>query len=294
MAKARSAKPYWVGVELTYPACRLGYTGVLCADNAGEVLCTSALRGHTRALETMRNLWPGDGQLRFLTDVHDLRRAARRSCVFAAIVDAASPSALSLAKSLAKAIASGNTQIALKVLTVVAPPPSRRGAGFAGPLPSTPAQFDVLLRSSTAQPWLEHCDLAVMCALQKARLIGIDFADICLNFKEYERSSGRWIPTHPRPVGVKAMGVGQGPGRAERAAKKALREIAASFPLSQLTGGIIDITGDVRLKDTRIAMETIRAACPDDTQFVLGFDARAAGSLLKVSFIAVSGGAELA
>ena len=94
---ARGAEPFWLGIELTYPPCNLGYTGVLCADNRGEILSTGELRGQTRALEALRDQWPSDHQLRFLTDVNDLRRAARRSCVFGAVVDAASPAALSLA-----------------------------------------------------------------------------------------------------------------------------------------------------------------------------------------------------
>ena len=288
-ATARRADPFWVGVELTYPGCSLGYTGVLCFDNAGDALSTNGLQNQTLALEAMRKLWPSDHQLRFLTDVVALRRAARRSCVFAAVVDAASPAALALAQTLAKTIARGNTQTALRVLTLISPPMSRRVAGPVGPVPPTPAPFDVLLRSRTAQAWLEHRDLAVMCALQKSGLIGIDFTDICQTFKQYEHSTGRWVSKRPRPIGAKALGVGRGPGRAERAARKALREIAASFPLAQISGGIIDVVGDLRLKEMRILMETIRAACRDDTQFVIGCDVRGQGPFLKVSFIAVCG-----
>jgi len=284
MTTARGAKPFWLGIELTYPSRSLGYTGILCADNAGKVLCTSELRGHTRALDAMRVMWPGDQQLRFITDTDDLRHAARRSCVFGAVVDAASPAALSLATSLAKTIAAGNSQTALRVLTTVAPPSSRQSAG---PLPPIPAPFDVLLQSRTTQPWFEHRDLAVMCALHKARLIGVDFTDICHMFKDYEHARRHWVPRRPKPIAVKGLGGARGAGRGERAAKKAMREIAASLPLSHVTGGIIDIAGDARLKDTREVMQAIRAACPDQAQFVLGFDSRGERSILKVSFIAV-------
>jgi hypothetical protein len=129
-----------------------------------------------------------------------------------------------------------------------------------------------------------------MCALQKTGLIGIDFTDICQNFKQYEHSTGRWVSKRPKPIGAKAVGVGRGPGRAERAARKALREIATSFPPAQISGGIIDVVGDVKLKEMRILMETIRAACLDETPFVLGCEPRGQGPFLKINFIAVSGG----
>jgi len=286
---ARCGAPFWVGMELTNPSYGMGYVGVLCADITGEVLCTSELQEHTRALEAMRNRWP-DGQLRFLKDVDDLKGAARRSCVFAAVVDAASAAAFPLAESLAKAITIGNERTVLRVLTVITSPSSRRGAGR---LPPPPVPFDVLLRSRTTEPWFEHRDLAVMCAVQKAGLIGVDFNDVCQVFMEYKQTGDHcdhWVSKRPRPVGAKALGVARGPGRAERAAKKTMREIAASFPVSQITDGIIDIAGDVRLKETRVIMETIRAACPDETQFVLGFDARGKGPLLKIGFIAITGG----
>ena len=292
---ARGGAPFWVGMELTNPSYGLGYVGVLCADTTGEVLCTNELQERTRALEAMRNRWP-DGQLRFLKDLDDLKGAARRSCVFGAVVDAASPAAFSLAESLAKAITIGNQRTVLRVLTVITSPSSRRGAGRSGRLPAPPVPFDVLLQSRTTEPWFEHRDLAVMCAGQKTRLIGIDFNDVCQVFMEYSQTGDHcdhWVSKRPRPVGAKALGVARGPGRAERAAEKAMREIAASFPVSQITDGIIDITGDVRLKEARVIMETIRAACSDETQFVLGFDARGKGPLLKIGFIAVTGGPEV-
>ena len=292
---ARGGAPFWVGVELTNPSYGLGYVGVLCADITSEVLHTRELQDHTRALDAIRNQWP-DGQLRFLKDIHDLKDAARRSCVFGAVVDAASTAALSLAESLAKAITIGNERTVLRILSVITAPSSRRGSSRAGQLPPPPVPFDVLLRSRTTEPWFEHRDLAVMCAVQKAGLIGINFNDVCQIFMECKQTGDRcdyWVSRRPRPVGAKVFGVARGPGRAERAAKKAMREIAASFPVSQITSGIIDITGDVRLKETRVIMETIRAACRDEAPFVLGFDARGKGPLLKIGFIAVTGGPEV-
>ncbi|MFH1602657.1 MAG: hypothetical protein ABIH03_01975 [Pseudomonadota bacterium] len=286
---ARRAKPFWLGVELTRPG-GLGYAGVLCADTTGEVLCTSELQRRTSPLREMRTRWPGS-QLRFLSDLADLRAAARRSEVFGAVVDAASPAALSLAKSLAKTIALGNTRTALRVLSVIAAP-SRRGASPVGRLPPTPAAFDVLLRSRTTKPWLEHRDLAVMCAVQKTGLIGIDFTHVLGIFKESEYTGGQWVSRRLGLAGAKACGVARGPGRAERAAKKALHEIAASVPLSQITGGIIDIAGDARLAEIKVTMETIRAACPQEAELVLGCDVRGRGPFLRINIIAAAGGPE--
>ena len=285
---SRKAAPFWVGVELTHPNAP-GYAGVFCADNAGVVLCASELRERTSALQTMRAQWP-DGQLRFLTDLDDLKSAARRSHVFGAVVDAASPAALSLAESLARKIAPGNTQTALRVLTVVAPSPTRRAPNPAGPLPPAPAAFDVLLQSKTTKPWLEHRDLAAMCAVQNAGLIGIDFIQVLGMFKQCEYTGGRWMSKRLGLAGAKALGVARGPGRAERAAKKVLREIAASLPLARITGGLIDIAGDARLAEIKAAMETIRAACPEEAQFVLGCDARGRGPFLALTFIALTSG----
>ena len=284
----RGAKPFWLGVELTHPGAP-GYTGVVCANTAGEVLCTGELQRRTSALIDMRTQWP-DGRLRFLADMDELRGAARRSHVFGAVVDAASPAALSLAKSLAKAISIGNTRTALRLLSVIAPAPSRRRAE--GPLPPTPAAFDVLLRSKTGDPWFEHRDLAVMCAVQKEGLIGIDFTQVIGIFKASEYTGGRWVSRRLGLYGAKARGVARGPGRAARAARKVLRDIAAHLPLARIAGGTIDIAGDARLAEIKVAMEAIRAACPGEAQFILGCDARGEGPFLKISFIAVAGGPE--
>lgn len=286
----RGAKPLWVGVELTYPRRDLGYVGVLCADDAGEVLSTSELQRHTRALEDMRSQWP-DGQLRFLTNVDDLNTAARRSRVFSAVVDATSPSSLTLAKSLAKDITIGNTHTELRVLTLVSRPSNFRIARPTGPIQRTPAAFDVLIRSRTSKPWLEHRDLAVMCAVHKTGFVGVDFNDVCRIFKKYEHASAHWIPRRPTPVAAKGVGVARGLNRAECAAKQAIREIAASFPLSQVTGGIIDISGDTtQLRDARGTLEAVRAVCPDEAQFVLNCDAQGYGLSITITFIAVTGG----
>lgn len=290
-----SAAPFWIGVELIHGGPR--YVGVLCADNSGEVVCTSELQRRTSALQKLRTQWP-DGHLRFLTDLDHLRTAARQSEVFGAVVDAKSPAAWSLAESLAQEITIGNARTPLRLLTVISPPScrriisppsSRRGTGPAGPLPPTPASFDVLLRSKTNDPWLEHRDLALMCAVQKDGLIGVDFSHVLGIFKESEYTGGQWVSRRLGLSGAKARGVARGPGRAERAAKKAVREIAASLALSQITGGIIDISGDARLAELRVAMETIRAACPEQTQFVLGCDVRGQGPFMKITFIAVTG-----
>lgn len=289
---ARGAVPFWVGVELTHPNGP-GYAGVFCADIAGEVLCTSELQRRTSALEAMRTQWPG-GQLRFLTDVDDLRSAARRSGVFGAVVDAASPAALSLAESLANEITVGNARTALRVLSVISPPSDLRGTSPAGPLAPTPAPFDVLLRSKTTEPWLEHRDLAVMCAVQKIGLMGIDFSHVLRLFKEFDHAGGRWVSKRPQLAGAKALGVAHGPARAERAAEQAIREIGASVSLSQISGGIVDIEGDAKLKEIKTVMEVIRAACADETQFVLGYAAGGQGPFLKINLIAVTGGPDAA
>lgn len=289
---SRSAAPFWVGVELSRPNAP-GYAGVFCADNAGELLCTSELQERTSALQAMRAQWP-DGQLRFLTDLKDLKAAARRAHVFGAVVDAASPAALSLAESLAKEIAIRNKQTALRVLTLVSPPSTRRARGPDGPLPPTPASFDALLQSRTTKPWLEHRDLALMCAVQKTGVIGIDFMHVLGMFKECEYTGGQWLSRRLGLAGAKALGAARGPGRAGRAAKKTLREIAASLPLAQITGGLIDIAGDARLAEIKAAMETIRAACPEEAQFVLGCDTRERGPFLTITLIAVTGDPDVA
>ena len=281
------AQAFWLGLELTRPG-GLGYTGVFCVDAAGAVLCTSALQRRTAALEHLRTLWPGD-RLRFLTDMDALRSAAARSHVFGAVVDAASPAALSLAVSLAQEIAIGNTRTALRVLSVVSPASSRPGARMAGSLPPAPAAFDVLLHARAAEPWFEHRDLAVMCAVQKDGLIGIDFTHVIGIFKESEYSGGQWLAWRLGLAGAKAVGTARGAGRAARAAKKALRGIAVNFSLAQIRSGIIDIAGDASLAEVKTAMQTIRAACPQEAQFVLGCDARGQGPFLKIHLIAVPG-----
>lgn len=285
---SRNTAPFWLGVELTRPNAP-GYAGVFCVDNAGAVLCTGELRERTAALQTLRAQWPG-GQLRFLTGLDELRSAARRAHVFGAVVDAASPAALSLAESLARKIAPGNTQTALRVLCVVAPPSVRGGRTATGPLPPAPAAFDVLLHSKTTRPWLEHRDLALMCAVQKGGLIGIDFIQILGMFKECEYTGGQWLSQRLGLAGAKALGVARGPGRAQRAAEKVLREIAANFPLARIRGGLIDIAGDARLAEIKAAMQTIRAACPAETQFVLGCDARGRGPFFALTCIALTSG----
>ena len=286
-ASGRGAKPFWLGVELTHPGSP-GYTGVLCANAAGEVLCTNELQRRTSFLLDMRKQWPDD-RLRFLADMNELRSAARRSHVFGAVVDAASPSALSLAKSLAKAISIGNTRTALRVLSLVSLPSSRRRGTPADPPPPTPAGFDVLLRSKTTEPWYEHRDLALMCAVQKEGLIGIDFTQVLGMFKETEYIGGRWVSRRLGLAGAKARGVTRGPGRAERAAKRVLRDIAAQVPLAQIAGGTVDIAGDARLAEIKVAMQTIRSACPDEAQFILGCDARGQGPFLEINLIALTG-----
>ena len=283
---ARGAEPFWVGVELTHPSCDLGYVGVLCADHAGEVLCTSVLQERISALDYLRSQWPGD-QLRFLTDMDGLRSAARRSIVFGAVVDAGSRAALSLAESLANEITDGNTRTALRVLAVVAPPSSRRAASAVDP-------FDVLLKSKTTEPWLEHRDLAMMCAVQKAGLIGVDFRDVCGIFKKHKKASDSWLSKRPRPVGAKASGIARGPSRATSATKRALRGISESLTLSQATGAIIDISGgaqSLRLIEYRTVMKLIREACANADKFVLG-DNHSNGFLefLNVQIIAATGG----
>jgi hypothetical protein len=282
----RGAKPFWLGVELTQPGSP-GYAGVLCANAAGEVLCTGELQRRTSVLLNIRKQWP-EGRLRFLADMNELRSAARRSHVFGAVVDAANPSALSLARSLAKAISIGNTRTALRVLSLVSPPSSRRRATPADP-PPTPAAFDVLLRSKTTEPWYEHRDLALMCAVQKEGLIGIDFTQVLGIFKSSEYIGGRWVSSRLGLTGAKARGVARGPGRAERAAKRVLRDIAAHMPLAQIAGGTVDIAGDARLAEIKVAMQMIRAACPDEAQFILGCDARGQGPFLEINLIALTG-----
>jgi hypothetical protein len=193
--------------------------------------------------------------------------------------------------SLAKKIARGNTRTALRVLTVVSPATAR---GPARPLPPTPAAFDVLLRSRTTKPWLEHRDLAAMCAVQKAGLIGIDFTQVLGMFRECHYTGGRWLSKRLGLAGAKALGVARGPGKAARAAQKALREIAASVPPARITGGLVDIAGNASLAEIKAAMQTIRAACPEEAQFVLGCDARGSGPFLALTFIALTGGADVA
>jgi hypothetical protein len=285
-ATALGAKPFWVGVELSHPSGP-GYVGVLCADIAGEVLCTSELQRRTSALQDLRAQWPG-GQLRFLAEVDELKSAARRCGVFGAVVDAASPAALSLAASLAQELIVGNARTALRVLSVVSPPPGRANSGPAAPLPPAPAPFDLVLRSKTTEPWFEHRDLAVMCAVQKVGLIGIDFSYVLALFKEFDHAGGRWVSRRAQFAGAKALGVAQGPGRAERAAQDAIRGIGASLSLSQISGGIVDIEGDAKLNEIKTAMEAIRAACADETQLVLGYAAGGQGPSLRINFIAVT------
>ena len=289
---ARGAEPFWVGVELTHPACDLGYVGVFCVDRAGEVLCTRVLQERTSALEDLRTQWPG-GQLRFLTDVVDLRKAARRSIVFGAVVDAGSSSAVSLAVSLAKAINDGNTRTALRVLTLIAPPLSRRSSRALEPLPPTPAPFDVLLKSRTTEPWYEHRDLATMCAVQKAGLIGVDFNDVCGIFRKYKRAEDRWVSKRPRPVGAKASGIARGRHRAASATRIALRSLAESLDLSQARSAVIDIGGDarsLRLAEYETVADLIAEACPRLSKFVPGDSYRKLGEWLSVNVVAVTGG----
>lgn len=284
-------KPFWVGVELRYPSCDLGYVGVLCVDYKGEVLRTSVLQKRVAALEGLRSQWPGE-QFRFVTDIDDLRTAARRSIVFSAVVDAGSTKALSLAVSLATAIAEGNVQTELRVLTLVAPPSSRKRASTPDLLPATPAPFDVVLKSKANEPWYEHRDLARMCAVQKTGLIGVDFNDVCGIFKKYSDTDGRWVAKHPRPIGAKASGLAGGPTRATAATKRSLRGIAESLALAQITGVVIDISGDahlLRLDEYRTVMNVIRDACPNADRVVLGDRYSDLAGYLNVDIIAVTG-----
>ena len=285
------AEPFWAGVELTYPGISLGYTGVLCIDSTGEALSTSELQKHTRAAAIMRNQWPSDYQLRFITDMDDLRRAARRSLVFGAVVDAESPAAVALAESLAKEITIDNAQIALRVLTVISPPLTLRGAGPIPSLQLPPAAFDVLLYSQTNEPWLEHRDLAVVCAGQRVGIIGVDFHDLCRICKRYVHSS--WVSKFPKPVGTKASGGASGRGRATTATRNTLRGIAKSLPLLKASDAIVSVTSDrrlLRLKELKTVAELIRDACPNLEELVLVDSFRDQGEYLNVDIIAVTGG----
>ena len=205
-------------------------------------------------------------------------------------MDATSPAALALANYLAKATSAGNTQTALRILAVISASSSGRGSARAGPLAATPAAFDVLLQSNATEPWFEHRDFAVMCAVQKDGLIGVDFTQVLGIFKESEYIEGQWVARRLGLKGAKALGVARGPGRAERAAKKALRGISAYLTLPQIRAVIIDIAGDLRLAEIKAVMEIILSACPEETRFVLGCDARGQGPTIRIRCIAVQGG----
>lgn len=290
---ATDPEPLWVGVELTHPTCDFGYVGVMCAEHAGEVLSIGTLQTRITAMEGLRSRWP-DTQLRFVTELEDLRTAARRSIVFGAVVDAGSTAALSLAVFLAKEITEGNTQTALRVLTLVAPPSSPRRGSVPTPLPPTPAPFDALLRSKTDDPWREHSDLARMCAGQRVGLLGVDFNDVCGLFMKYRQVDDRCISMRSSPVGAKAEGSRRGPVRAASATKESLRGLADSIVLSRVTGAVVAIMGDaqtLRMNEYRTAMKLIREACPNAGKFVLS-DHHSSGyrEFLGVQIIAVTGG----
>jgi hypothetical protein len=290
-ATSWGAEPFWAGVELTYPGISLGYTGVLCAENTGGPLSASELENHTRAAATIRKQWPSDYQLRFFTRMDELHRAARRSLVFGAVVDAESPAAVALAESLANEITIDNAQTALRVLSVISPPLTLRGAGPIRSLQLPPAAFDVLLYSKTNEPWFEHRDLAVMCAAQRVGIIGVDFHDICRVCKRYVHSS--WVSKFPKPVGAKASGGASGSNRASIATRNTLRGIAKYLPVSQVSDAIVSVSSArrlLRLKELKTVVELVRDACPNLDELVLIDNFRDQGEYLSVDIIAVTGG----
>lgn len=267
---------YWIGVELCRNGCPK-YVGVMCVNHFGVVLNVRELTERDWALKCLAEHWGRD--MRILATEDDLFRAVRDCHVFGAVVDVASPTAISLAEDLAARVKASNPELRVRVLDIVdrphwlPPGPARRCGISASP------HFDITISAETPEPWLEHRDIAELFALQYEGLVGVDFGDVLSALQGAPR------------IGYTGWGTAYCRDRARLATDNMLRALARRTPGEAYSSAILLITAEidtVRLAEIRTAANSVRSAFPKLDTFVLGHSSRYHGSFFDVTMLAIT------